>query len=425
MADEFVKIKGGVCAASGFQSHAVRCGIKDPNSSKLDLALIFSESPCTAAAMFTRNRVTAAPVKVSKAHFRSKLPKHAILANSGNANACAGPDGVIHARRLATKTAKQLGIRHTQILLGSTGIIGRPMPMDRIEKHIPDLVAGLKANNSDPAAEAILTSDTRPKQAAVEVEIDGKTVRVGGIAKGAGMIRPDMATMLAFITTDANVSDAELDRATRDAVDDSFNRITIDGDMSTNDTVFVLANGQAGNRRFRPNSADSKKFRAALREVMLDLAKAIVRDGERVTKFVEVCVHGARTQTDARKAAEAVANSNLVKASWNGNDPNWGRVIHALGYSGASMDENLVDIYFDGLCAASHGMVTDVPIEELVKAVSGPEFTICINLHCGEATYSVYAADLSPEYIDFNRSEYAAARAKMLEEGAAPPAINR
>ena len=418
MSNQFAEIEGGVCAADGFQSYAVKCGIKNPRSPKLDLALIYSEAPCSAAAVFTRNRITAAPVKVSKAHFRSKLPKHAILANSGNANACAGPEGVEDARRLAKKIAKRLGIRQTQVLVASTGIIGRALPMERIEKKLRKVVKGLQSEDSDRVAKAIMTSDTQPKQYAVEFEMGGKTVRIGGVAKGAGMIRPDMATMLAFVTTDANVSETELDRATRYGADESFNRITIDGDMSTNDTVFVLANGAAGNRRFRPNSSDCKVFREAMRHVMLELAKKIVRDGERVTKFVTVNVHGARTQTCARKAAEAVANSNLVKASWNGNDPNWGRVIHALGYSGASIDESLVDIHFGGLCAASHGMTSDTPIEDLVAVVSNPEFSICIDLHRGDASHVVYASDLSPEYITFNRQEYAAAKAKQLEESA-------
>ncbi|MFT5466829.1 MAG: glutamate N-acetyltransferase/amino-acid N-acetyltransferase [Verrucomicrobiales bacterium] len=416
MADKLKQIGGGVCAPKGFQSSAVKCGIKNPKSPKLDLALIYSEKPCSAAAVFTRNRIVAAPVKVSKAHLRSKLPKHAILANSGNANACAGPHSVDDARELAKLTAAELGIRQSQILVGSTGIIGQRMPMDRIKGGIPGVVSGLSSGDSDRAAEAIMTSDTKPKQIAIEVEIGGQKVRIGGIAKGAGMIRPDMATMLAFITTDVKIGQNELIAATREASDESFNRITIDGDMSTNDTVFVLANGEAGNRSLRPGGAESRKFRDALCFIMLELAKMIVRDGERVTKFVTVTVSGARTQTCARKAAEAVANSSLVKSSWNGNDPNWGRVIHALGYSGASIDETLVDIHFNGLSAAEHGMTSETPIEDLVTAVSKPEFSVCVDLHLGGASHVVYASDLSPEYVEFNRQEYSAARAKELAD---------
>lgn len=417
MSASFTPILGGVCAARGFRAHGVKCGIKDPNSPKLDLALIYSEKPCASSGVFTRNQIKAAPVRLSQAHLKSDLPKHGILANSGNANAAAGPDAMDRARRLTEIAANELGIDVQQLLVGSTGIIGKPMPMERIEPQIPAVVAGLNEDGSEQAAEAIMTSDTKPKQFALEVEIDGKAVRIGGIAKGAGMIRPDMATMLAFITTDANVSQEALDKATVAANSESFNRITVDGDMSTNDTVFVLANGEAGNSRIEPGSTAAETFGAALHEVMLQLAKSIVRDGERVTKFVTIKVSGAKTDACAKAAAEAVANSNLVKSSWNGNDPNWGRVIHALGYSEAEIVEEKVDIGFGGLSAAISGVTSETPIEDLVAVVSEPEFSIEIDLNLGSSSYVVYASDLSPEYVDFNRQEYAAMRAKMLEEG--------
>ncbi|MEM7011021.1 MAG: bifunctional glutamate N-acetyltransferase/amino-acid acetyltransferase ArgJ, partial [Verrucomicrobiota bacterium] len=413
----FTPISGGVCAPKGFRAHGVKCGIKDPNSAKLDLALIYSEKPCVSSGLFTRNQIKAAPVKLSQAHLEAEIPKHGILANSGNANAAAGPDALDRALRLAEIAAGELGIEAPQLLVASTGIIGKPMPMDRIEPQIPAAVAGLNDDGSDQAAEAIMTSDTRPKQVALEVQIDGKPVRIGGIAKGAGMIRPDMATMLAFITTDADISQEALDSATRDGNGESFNRITVDGDMSTNDTVFVLANGEAGNSRIESGSAAAEEFGAALREVMLKLAKMLVSDGERVTKFVTITVSGAKTDACAKAAAEAVGNSNLVKSSWNGNDPNWGRVIHALGYSGAEIVEEKTDIGFGGLSAAINGVTAETPIEDLVAVVSEPEFTIEINLNLGDSSYVVYASDLSPEYVDFNRQEYAAMRAKMLEEG--------
>jgi len=348
-------IPGGVCAPSGFQAHGVACGIKIPGSPKRDLALIVSDRDCAAGALFTRNRVPAAPILVSQDHFANALSHRAIVANSGNANACTGPSGLLDARRMTELAAGKLDCRPEEVFVASTGIIGMPLPMNRIEPRFDEVAAGLHAEHSDEAAEALLTSDTRPKQVAVQID----SIRIGGIAKGAGMIRPDMATMLAFLTTDAAIGREDLQRCTRRAADRSFNRITIDGDTSTNDAVIVLANGAAG-------PVDLDRFQNGLDQVMLHLARLIVQDGERVTKFVEVQVDGARCDDDALRVAQAVANSNLVKASWNGNDPNWGRVIHA-----------------------------------------------------GPGTCTVYASDLSPEYVDFNRAEYAATLARDRQKGLA------
>ncbi len=404
---------GGVCAPMGFRAAGVTCGIKNPDSPKRDLALIFSDFPAVTAGVFTQNEVKAAPVRLCQSYLR-QVPPRAILANSGNANACTGTLGMEHARRMADTAAKALGIRRREVMVCSTGIIGVPMPIQRIESKMADLAADLAEGTEAGAraAEAIMTSDTKPKSEAVEFRIGGKTVRVGAIAKGAGMINPNMATMLCFVTTDARISAAELRAATKQAVDLSFNRITIDGDMSTNDTVLVMANGQAGNREITNGGPGSRQFRDALTEIMRRMAKKIVADGERVTKLVEVVVKGAYTDADAEKVARAVANSKLVKCSWNGNDPNWGRVIHAVGYSGARMREEMIDIYFDGLCAAKHGLTHDTPLAELQRAVSGPKFRVCIDLNLGKGEYNIYTSDLSPEYVLFNREEYAVAKLK-------------
>ncbi len=405
---EIESISGGVCAAKGFRSSGIVCGIKNPNDkSKKDLALIYSKHPAVAAGVFTQNRVKAAPVHVSQAYLRADDPR-AIIVNSGNANACTGPEGIRDARRMAELTSRALDIRRRQVLVCSTGIIGQPMPMDRIEPRVLELVEVLAAKDSKDAAEAIMTSDTVSKSAAVRVKIGGRKVRIGAIAKGAGMINPHMATMLCFVTTDANIEKAELERATREAVELSFNRITIDGDMSTNDTVLVMANGRAKNPQITAGGPGCRQFREALTYLMLKMAKKIVSDGERVTKMVEVCVHSAKSQSDAEKVARAVANSFLVKASWNGNDPNWGRVMHAVGYSGARVQEELIDIYFEGLCAVKGGLGNGTPLRQLQQVAAKKRFTLRIDLNQGNASYYVFASDISPDYIDFNRKEYAA-----------------
>jgi glutamate N-acetyltransferase/amino-acid N-acetyltransferase len=281
------------------------------------------------------------------------------------------------------------------------------MPMVRIEPRFPELVAGLGPKNGSDVAAAIITSDTHAKEIAISFMLGDKRVRMGGCVKGAGMISPSMATMLCFITTDANVSSDSLRKGVLECVEESFNRITIDGDMSTNDTVIVLANGASGMAPARRNDSRCRQFRQALSWLMLELAKAVVRDGERVTKFVTVQVKGARTYLEAKKVAEAVCKSALVKSSWNGGDPNWGRIIHAVGYSGARIREELVDIHIGGKAACLGGLQADTPMDELRSIVADPEFQICIDLNQGNADYVMYSSDLSPEYVDFNRSEYA------------------
>jgi len=400
------KIKGGICAPQGFHASAVSAGIKNPDDPRLDLALIHSTHPCVTAGTFTTNRIKAAPVKVTQAYIKADAIQ-AIVVNSGNANACTGVVGLGDARKTARIIAKGLGLRQRQVGVCSTGVIGLPMPMTRIEPKLPELISGLGPKNGDDVARAIMTSDTCKKEIAISVKIGDHKVKIGACAKGAGMICPNMATMLCFITMDANITKSCLQLGVLEGVENSFNRITIDGDMSTNDTVLVLANGQSGMPPIKRNSEECKTLRAALQYIMLEMAKALVRDGERVTKFVTVDVIGARTHNDAQKVAEAVANSALVKSSWNGNDPNWGRIIHAVGYSRAMVREELIDIHINGKAACLGGLQAKTSMKTLRNIVAKDAFTITINLNLGKARYEVYSSDLSPEYIDFNRSEYA------------------
>lgn len=406
MSSVYRKIKGGVTAPLGFVSNAVSAGIKNPDADRLDLTLIASKMECVAAGTFTTNRVKAAPVKISHTHLRDG-DVQAILANSGNANACTGINGINDAKTTARIIGKTLGIKQSQVALCSTGVIGLPMPMQRIESQLKPLAEGLARGKGTEVAKAIMTSDTCHKEIAVSMTIAGQKVKIGACCKGAGMINPHMATMLCFVTTDAKITKEALNSFLSDAVELSFNRITIDGDMSTNDSVIMLANGAAGGEFIKRGTEESVKFTEALNFVLLEMAKSLVRDGERVSKFVTVNVKGAKSFNDAKKVAEAVANSSLVKCSWNGNDPNWGRIIHAIGYSKALVKEELIDIFIDGLPACLGGLETDTNMNDLREKVAKPEFNITINLNQSQGEYTVYSSDLSPEYVDFNRSEYA------------------
>ena len=407
MSRRFKIIQGSLTAPEGFRAGAIGCGIKNPEKKRLDLAIITSDEPAVTAASFTTNKIKAAPVKVSQCHMRTNGIR-AVIVNSGNANACTGSSGIADAKLMARSAGAGLGLKGEQVLVCSTGIIGVPMPMARITTKIPKLVKKLNASGGDKVAKAILTSDTCEKKIAIEFAPGRTPIRIGAVCKGAGMICPSMATMLCFITTDVRIEKSELNKATQAAVDRSFNRISVDGDMSTNDTVIVMANGAAKNRIIKSGTPAAAAFREALEFVMLKMAKAIVRDGERVTKFVDVQVRGARTYLDARKVAEAVSKSLLVKSSWNGEDPNWGRVIHAVGYARATIKEELIDIYFGGLAAAKNGVAAETPLPRLKKIVEKPEFTLTIDLNLGSADHHVYTSDISPEYVDFNRSEYSA-----------------
>ncbi len=414
----FKIVSGGVTAAKGFRAGAVTCGIKNPDATRLDLALIVSDSPTVTDAVFTTNKVRAACVRVCQQHIKDSDTR-AIIANSGNANACTGVQGIQDAKAMTKAVAEQLNVKMRQVLVCSTGIIGMPLPIQRILPKVPDAVAKLHAAGSDDAMRAIMTSDTQPKTFAIEVPCGEGSFRIGGIAKGAGMICPNMATMLCFITTDVKIGKNEMHRAMHYAVEKSFNCITIDGDTSTNDTVIVMSNGASELPAIKRNSPEFELFRCALHKVMLELAKMIVCDGERVTKFVEIRVRNARTQADARKVAETVAKSLLVKCSFNGSDPNWGRIIHAVGYSGARIREELIDIFFGGLLACKGGLATKTPISEMEKVVKEPKFTVTIDLNLGTSGYTVYTSDLSEQYVDFNSSEYSAAVHAKRQKGLA------
>lgn len=405
MSAPFSKISGGITAPGGFVAGSAFCGIKTGNKKKPDMALIFSQEESTvAAATFTTNKVKAAPVRVSAAHIRTPRIR-AIIANAGNANACTGLAGIQHAKRMAAATARALGVKERQVLVCSTGRIGKELPIRKMEATIRKLPKALQPTGSLHAAKAIMTSDTFPKQIAVEATVDGVKIRIGGIAKGAGMIDPNMATMLCFITTDAAIGKKELQDALCEAVEQSFNRITVDGDMSTNDTVIALANGRAGNKPLKPQQPGFEVFQNALNHVTRQLARMIVEDGEGVTKFVEVHVQGAATYHDARKAAEAVAKSTLVKCAWCGGDPNWGRIMDALGYCSVKFREEMTDIFYDGLIAVKNGMASKTPFSKLRQVAAKSKFTITIDLRLGSAEYTVYTTDLSTRYVELNMGE--------------------
>jgi glutamate N-acetyltransferase/amino-acid N-acetyltransferase len=397
-------VKGGVTAAKGFLAGAVFAGIKASNKGREDMSLVASQVPAAAAGVFTTNRVKAAPVRVSKAHLKAKSAR-AVLLNSGNANACTGPCGIAAAKALAAGTAEVLGCATGQILVCSTGRIGVALPLEKMKGKLPDLVARLSAKGGLDAAKAIMTSDSFAKEYAVEVRAPGGTFRIGGMAKGAGMINPNMATMLCVVTTDAKISKGTLQNALHQAAERTFNRITVDGDMSTNDTVLALANGAAGGASIKSGSPDLALFHEALNEVCLKLAHMIVRDGEGVSKFVTVQVRGASSFQAARKVAEAIANSTLVKCAWAGNDPNWGRILDAVGYCGVRIREELVDIYYDGVVAVRGGTAAPTPKEKLVAAVTPDKFTVTVDLHQGKSFYTVYTTDLTEKYVELNLSE--------------------
>jgi len=429
------QINGSVVAPKGFKASGVFCDIKrlgtgkgSDKGQKRDLALVVSEVPATVAGMFTTNQVCAAPVKICVPRV-GKGKAQAIVINSGNANACTGRQGFKDALEMVTFTELALNLSKGSVLVGSTGRIGVTLPMVNIRAGIIEAAVelGSSPNHSTHAAEAIMTSDTRPKEIAVEIRLLGNKVRIGGMCKGAGMIQPGMsatgsrpaavplhATMLCFITTDAAIEKKALQSALHEAVALSFNRITVDGDMSTNDTVLVLANGMAQDSGAQPLNARSRgfeTFQAALSHVCLELAKMIVRDGEGVSRFVTVRVSGAKNSVDADAAARAVANSALVKTSWHGGDPNWGRIIDALGYSAAKVMEEKVDIGYSApgskkiLWSLHRGQPTKAGFKELCAAVAAKEFDLHIRLNLGAASALIYAADLTEAYVEFNQGD--------------------
>ena len=435
MLNKFKAVVGSIVAPQGFSASGVFCDIKrlgtgkgSDKGKKLDLALIVSKAPAVVAGMFTTNQICAAPVKVCIPRVR-KGRAQAIVVNSGNANACTGKQGLKDALEMARFTEQALKLPKGFALVGSTGRIGVTLPMDNVRSGIIEAAVklGSTEQHARNAVESIMTSDTRPKQLAIEFELRGKRVRIGGICKGAGMIQPGMsatgarppatplhATMLCFVTTDVAIEAKVLQVAVQESVAKSFNRITVDGDMSTNDTILVLANGLSGDESSRiksPKSGEFQRFQAGLDHVCLELAKMIVRDGEGVSRFVTVRLSGARSFADADAAVRAVANSALVKTSWHGGDPNWGRIIDALGYSPATIVEEKVDIGYSApgnrriLWSLKRGQPTKVSFKELCAAVAAKEFDLHINLNLGRSNALLYAADLTEEYVEFNKGD--------------------
>ena len=387
----------------GFLVSAIRCGIKKKAGAN-DLALIYSELPASAAAVFTKNAIKAAPVILDMERIKSGKGR-AVIVNSGNANACTGDDGLRKAKEMSRGIAKALKIKEDAVYVSSTGVIGEPLPVERITSSIPELIKGLRADGWMDTEAAIMTTDAFSKMVGVRVEIGGKEVTLLGIAKGAGMIHPNMATMLCYIATDCAISPSLLDKALRKAVDLSFNSITVDGDTSTNDTVLVLANGAAGNRPLTPRSKDMEGFQSALNHVTLELAKMIVRDGEGATKVIEINIKGATSVAAAKKVANAIGRSNLVKTAFFGMDPNWGRIAAAAGYSGVKVVQEKMDIYFNDVHVVKKGLSVGGDWETRAREeMKGAEVRVTVDLNLGKAEATVWASDLTYEYVKINAS---------------------
>jgi len=394
------ELPGGVTTPPGFTAAGVTAGIKN---GKKDVAIIYSEQEAVAAGVFTTNKIKAAPVRLTMQHLESGKAR-AVVVNSGNANACNGLRGMEDARAMAALTGELLQVPAEQVLVASTGVIGQPMPMDKVLPGIRRAAAEQSREGGPDAAAAIMTTDTVTKEAAVAVELGGVTVTVGGMAKGSGMIHPNMATMLGFITTDAAIELQWLKKALVHAVERTFNMITVDGDSSTNDMVVALANGMAENRVINGEGLDYTAFCAALEAVCRKLAMAIAGDGEGATKLLEVQVRGMRTEQDARLAARAVAASNLVKSAVFGKDVNWGRVICAVGYSGAEFNPETVDIYIDDVQVAQNGAGLAFNEEQAAEVLDRDHVVFIIDCHDGDCAATAWGCDLTYEYVRINGS---------------------
>ncbi len=395
-------ISGGITSPRGFMAAGVHCGIK---KAKKDFALVTTDAPAVAAGVFTTNVVQAAPVVFDKELCARGGRFRALAVNSGNANACTGERGMQDARAMARLTAEALGIQQDEVLVSSTGVIGQYLPMEEVAEGIRLSARSLGAGSpyGDAAAEAIRTTDTFAKEAAVQFVRNGVTVTLGGMAKGSGMIAPNMATMLAFISTDAHITLPALQKATQQSVARSFNRISVDGDMSTNDMVLVLANGLAGNEEITGPAGELYDiFAAALEKLLVTLSKMIVMDGEGATKFVEIRMQGAASEEEADRAARAVANSNLVKTALHGEDANWGRILAAIGYSGITFDPAGVTIHFGDVPILGRDYAINFSEEDAKRVLSQREIVITIDLHRGTAAATFWTCDLSKDYVAIN-----------------------
>lgn len=384
----------------GFRCAALASGIK--KSGKLDLGLIVSDRPASCAGVFTKNRIIAAPLQVTKPRIASGLCQ-AVLVNSGNANACTGDAGLKAAEDCAALVAQGLEISPQLVAVASTGVIGQPLPMKPFLTAVPSLVSALADLGIDDVATAMMTTDSFPKISSSVGEVNGKAYRILGVAKGAGMIHPDMATMLGFVMTDAGLDPQQLQRLLPEAVDRSFNSITVDGDTSTNDMVLLLANGAVAGAQIKPDSAEEEVFAAQLQTVLLDLAKMIVRDGEGATKLAEIKVIGGSSHEQARCIARSVATSSLVKTAFFGEDANWGRIIAAVGYAGVEVVPEQIEILFDDVQVVSSGLYVGPEVEAPATAVlKQAEFCVTINLNQGAGKASYFTSDLTYEYIKIN-----------------------
>ncbi|MBO4343431.1 MAG: bifunctional glutamate N-acetyltransferase/amino-acid acetyltransferase ArgJ [Clostridia bacterium] len=398
-----IKINGGVCAAKGFTASGIHCGIRK-NKEKKDLSLIFSEVPASASAVYTTNLVKGAPLTVTKKHLESGKAQ-AIICNSGNANTC-NANGYEIAEKTCELLAKELGIPQDDVIVASTGVIGQKLDITPIEKGIPSLVKSLSKDGGDDASEGIMTTDTVKKEIAFEFELSGKTCRIGGIAKGSGMIHPDMATMLVFITTDVSISPEMLSKALKTDVASTFNMVSVDGDTSTNDMVTVLANGMAENEKIAEENEDFAIFMKALNSVTVYLCRAIASDGEGATKLLECTVSGAKTLSDAKKIAKSVVCSSLLKAAMFGADANWGRILCAVGYSKADVDVTKIGVFLKSKAGqievCRNGSGVDFSEEEAKKILSEKE--IDIEVTCGDGEYSsvAWGCDLTYDYVKIN-----------------------
>ena len=395
-------IEGGVCAAKGFKASGVHCGIRKQTTKK-DLALIVSEIPAAAAAVYTQNLVKGAPIYVTKENI-SDGKAMAIICNSGNANTC-NANGIEIAEQMCELTQKFTGINKKDVIVASTGVIGQPLSIEPIAEGMDALVKGL-GDNGDDAAQAIMTTDTVKKVIAVEFELDGKKCVIGGIAKGSGMIHPNMATMLVFVTTDVSISSAMLQKALRNDVKNSFNMISVDGDTSTNDMVCVMANGLAGNKEINDEGEDFEIFKKALNEVTVNLCRKIAGDGEGATKLLECIVSGAKSDSEAKGAAKSVICSSLLKAAMFGADANWGRVLCALGYSGENLDVNKIDVSFKSdkgeILVCKNGAGVDFSEEKAKEILLEKEIQILVDLNDGQYSATAWGCDLTYDYVRIN-----------------------
>ena len=396
-------IEGGVTAAKGFQASGIHCGIRK-NRSKADLALIYSDVPCAAAAVYTQNLVKGAPIAVTKRNIANGIAR-AVICNSGNANTC-NADGEEKAQQMCDLIAKELNIDPSDVIVASTGVIGQVLPIEPIANSVGELTKALRENGSNNAAKAIMTTDTVEKEYALEVELNGKTVTIGGITKGSGMIHPNMATMLGFLSTDAAITPELLNEALHTAIEDTFNMVSVDGDTSTNDMVSVMASGLAENQTITEKNQDYELFTKALTQVCAVLSRKIAKDGEGATRLLECAVTGAKTKEDARAIAKSVICSNLLKCAIFGADANWGRVLCAIGYSGANININGVDVAFESkqgrieVCKNGAGLPFDEDIAK--KILLEDDIIVAVTLHEGSKCATAYGCDLTYDYVKIN-----------------------